>query len=126
MQAGIFAALAIGKRVSCSKNQQENFLFKPKWTTISTAFGILARVVFMSIILYFALPQSSPIGFSFPLDVTIGYLPFAAIFNASLALYTILIGFLIAGRVQKVLHLTLPNEAKCSTLADKRIKKLEA
>ena len=28
----------------------------------------------MSVVLYFVLPQPSPIGFSFPLDATIGYL----------------------------------------------------
>jgi len=117
MQVGIFAALAIGKRVTCSRNQEENFLFKPKWAAISTAFGILTRVVFMSIILYFALPQPAPIGyasFGFDQTATILYLPFAAIFNATLALYTIPIGFLIAYRVQKVLRLTLPNQAKCN------------
>jgi riboflavin transporter FmnP len=115
MQVGIFTALAIGKKVSCSKNQQTNPLFKPKWAAVSTGTGILTRVAFMSVILFFALPQPSPIGFSFPLSATIGYLPFAAFFNASLALYTIPIGFLIAQRVQKILHLTLPQEMKCAT-----------
>ena len=114
MQVGIFAALTIGKRISCSKNQDTNVLFNAKWATVSTAMGILARVAFMTVVLFFALPQPSPIGFYFPLDLTIGYLPFAAIFNASLALYTIPIGFLIAQRVQKVLHLTLPKEIKCN------------
>jgi len=114
MQVGIFAALTIGKRISCSKDQNTNVLFKPKWAAVSTTMGILTRVSFMSVILYFVLPQKSPIGFSFPLVATIGYLPLAAIFNASLALYTIPIGFLIAQRVQKVLHLTLPQETKCN------------
>ena len=67
----------------------------------------------MSVVLYFALPQPSPIGFSFQLDATIAYLPFAALFNATLALYTIPIGWLIAQRVQKVLHLTMPQAEKC-------------
>ena len=110
MQVGIFAALTIGKRISCSKNQDTNVLFKAKWATVSTAMGILTRVAFMSIVLFFALPQPSPIGFYFPLEATIGYLPLAAIFNASLALYTIPIGFLIANRVSKVLKLTLPSK----------------
>ncbi len=113
MQVGIFAALAIGKKISCSKNQDRNLLFQAKWAIVSTAMGILTRVSVMSVVLYFALPQPSPIGFYFPLDLTIGYLPFAAIFNATLALYTIPIGFLIAQRVQKVLHLTIPKAEKC-------------
>ena len=115
MQVGIFAALAIGKKIASLKNKDTNVLFKAKWATLSTAFGMLTRAAFMSIVLYIALPQPPPIGYSFPLDATIAYLPFAATFNASLALYTIPIGFLIAQRVQKVLHLTLPSEKKMRT-----------
>ena len=117
MQAGIFAALAIGKRVSCSKTPSSNILFNPKWAVVAVAMGILTRVAFMSVILFFALPQPSPIGYSFPLDATIGWLPFAAFFNATLALYTIPIAFVIAQRVQKVLHLTMPQQTKCDTTA---------
>jgi riboflavin transporter FmnP len=124
MQVGIFAALAIGKRIFCHGNQEKSFLFKPKWAMVSTAFGMLTRAAFMSIVLYFALPQSPPVGYSFPLDLTIAYLPLAAIFNASLALYTILIGFFIADRVQKILHLTLPNESECTRLENKEMGKL--
>ena len=113
MQVGIFAAVAIGKRFFCSKNPDTNILSKAKWATVATATGILTRVAFMSLVLFFALPQPSPIGFSFPLEATIGYLPFAALFNATLALYTIPIGWLIAHRVQKVLHLTMPQVEKC-------------
>ncbi len=113
MQLGIFAAIVIGKKIYCRKGEDATVLFKPKWAAVSTAFGMLTRAAFMSIVLFFALPQPSPVGFSFPLVDTIAYLPFAAIFNASLALYTIPIGFLIANRVQKVLHVTLPQVAKC-------------
>jgi riboflavin transporter FmnP len=116
MQVGIFAAVAIGKKVSCSKNPDINILSSTKWATIATAMGILTRVVFMSVLLYFALPQPYPIGFkSFGFDqaTTNAYLPFGALFNATLALYTIPIGWIIAHRVQKVLHLTMPTETKC-------------
>jgi riboflavin transporter FmnP len=128
MQAGIFAAVAIGKRVACSKNPDINILSLTKWATIATAMGILTRVVFMSVLLYFALPQPFPIGyrsFGFDQTATIAYLPFAAIFNATLALYTIPIGWLIAQRVQKVLHLTMPQEIKCA-IPDKNRKNLES
>ena len=113
MQVGIFAVVAIGKRFFCSKKTDTNILYKAKWLAVATATGILTRVAFMSLVLYFALPQPSPIGFSFPLSATIGYLPFAALFNATLALYTIPIGWVIAQRVQKVLHLTMPQIEKC-------------
>jgi riboflavin transporter FmnP len=121
MQVGILAILTIAKKVSCRKNPNTNVLFNAKWVTLSTSFGVLTRVAFMSIVLYFALPQPSPIGFYFPLDLTIGFLPFAAIFNASIALYTILIAFLIAQRVQKVLHLTLPKETKCDIIKNEKL-----
>jgi riboflavin transporter FmnP len=127
MQVGILTAVAIGKRLSCSRNN-EDFRFKPKWAAASTGLGMLTRVVFMTAILYFALPQPAPIGFAsygFDQTATILYLPFAAIFNASLALYTIVIGFFIAQRVQKVLHLTMPNEAKCDALANKQLGSLQ-
>jgi riboflavin transporter FmnP len=116
MQVGIFAAVAIGKRFFCSKNPDINILSKAKWGTIATALGILTRVLFMSVILYFVLPQPAPIGYGsygFDQAVTIAYLPFAAFFNATLALYTIPVGWVIAQRVQKVLHLTMPTEIKC-------------
>jgi riboflavin transporter FmnP len=113
MQVGIFAAVAIGKKIFCSKKPDTNILSKAKWAATATLIGILARVAFMSVVLYFALPQPPPIGFSFPLDLTIDYLPFAAFFNATLALYTIPIGWLIAYRVQKVLHITMPQIEKC-------------
>ena len=115
MQVGIFAALMIGKRIACSKNKDPSVLFKAKWATAATVLGILTRVAFMSVLLYFALPQPAPIGFgSFGFDqaATILYLPFAAFFNATLALYTIPIGFLIANRVSKVLKLTYPEKCK--------------
>ena len=116
MQAGIFAAVAIGKRYFCSKSPETNILNKPKWATIATGTGILTRVAFMSILLFFALPQPAPIGYgSYGFDqvATIAYMPFAALFNATLALYTIPIAWIIAQRVQKILHLTMPTETKC-------------
>jgi len=117
MQVGIFAAVAVGKRFVCSKNLGTNILSSAKWATVATAMGILTRVAFMSVLLYFALPQPAPIGFGSygfnDIAVTIAYLPFAALFNATLALYTIPIGWLIAQRVQKVLHLTMPQIEKC-------------
>ena len=113
MQVGIFSAVAVGKRFFCSKNPDTNILSKAKWAGIATTLGIITRVAFMSVVLLLALPQPSPIGFSFPVDATVAYLPFAAFFNATLALYTIPIGWVVAQRVQKVLHLTMPQIEKC-------------
>ncbi len=108
MQVGIFSAHIIAKRVYKRKPEKAGSELGPKWATLSTTMGILTRVAFMSVVLYFALPQPSPIGYSFPQAATIAYLPFAAFFNATLALYTIPIGYLIANRIQKILKLNLP------------------
>ncbi|HSQ48421.1 MAG TPA: hypothetical protein VLL96_01915, partial [Candidatus Deferrimicrobiaceae bacterium] len=87
MQIGIFAAVAIGKKFYCRNNPNNNILKSTKWASVATVFGILTRVTFMSVLLYFALPQEAPIGFkSFGFDqaLTNAYLPFAAFFNATL------------------------------------------
>jgi len=106
MQVGIFAAYIIAKKVTQRKTENAISQFEPKWVALSTAMGILTRVAAMSVVLYLALPQNPPIGFGFPLASTIAYLPFAAFFNATLALYTIPIGYFIARTVKKNLRLT--------------------
>ncbi len=123
MQVGIFSATVIAQKMSRKKPDCNDVVFKPKWVAAATAMGILTRVAAMSVLLYFALPQTPPIGFSFPIEVTIAYLPLAALFNATLALYTIPIGFFIAKRVKKVLHLTMPTTAKTE---NNKKEKLEA
>jgi hypothetical protein len=106
MQLGIYATYAIAIKISRGKTENPVSHLEPKWVAVSTAMGILTRVIFMSIVLYFALPQSSPIGFGMSVQATIAYLPFAAFFNATLALYTIPIGYFIARTVKKNLRLT--------------------
>ena len=105
MQVGIYAAFLVAKKITQSKTENPISHFEPKWVAVSTTVGILARVVFMSVVLYFALPQSPPIGFGIPVVDTIAYLPFAAFFNATLALYTIPIAYFVARTVAKNLRL---------------------
>jgi riboflavin transporter FmnP len=62
----------------------------------TTALGIIVRVVVMSVTNYFALPQTAPIGLSIPVPDTLVILPLIAVFNASVAVYTIPIGLGIA------------------------------
>jgi riboflavin transporter FmnP len=107
MQAGIYAAYRLAKGIKRGKTENTVSHFESKWVLLSTATGILARVAFMSVVLYFALPQQPPVGFAMPLVDTIAYLPFAAFFNATLALYTIPIGYFIAKTVKKNLRLSL-------------------
>jgi riboflavin transporter FmnP len=55
----------------------------------ATGMGIALRVLLLTVINYFALQQPYPIGFSFPQDAVLAFLPLGAIFNAIVALYTI-------------------------------------
>jgi riboflavin transporter FmnP len=107
MQVGIYAAHVLARRVTRGKTENPGSQFESKWVAVSTAMGILSRVAFMSLVLYFALPQQPPVGFAMPLVDTIAYLPFAALFNATLALYTIPIGYFIARTVRRNLRLNL-------------------
>jgi riboflavin transporter FmnP len=110
MQLGIFAAFAIAKRMTQRKSQDPSKQYELKWVGLSTTTGILFRVAFMSVLLYFALPQPPPIGFAnfgFDQAATILYLPAAAFFNATLALYTIPIAYFIAKTVKKNLRLNI-------------------
>jgi hypothetical protein len=107
MQIGIYLIVTIGKKLYYHKTSQTNIRTRLKWLAAIIALGILTRVAFMSAILYFALPQEPPIGYGLDQTLTNAYLFPTAIFNGTLALYTIFIGWIIALRVQKVLHITL-------------------
>ncbi len=107
MQAGIAAAYTLAKKATKGKTENPAAHFETKWAGVSTATGILTRVAFMSVVLFLALPQYPPVGFGFTQEATIAYLPLAAIFNATLALYTIPIAYIVAKTVKKNLRLTL-------------------
>jgi len=61
-----------------------------------TASGIIVRTVVMLVVNYSFLSYPPPVGFSLPQEVVVLYMPFIALFNASLALYTILGGYALA------------------------------
>ncbi|MCL2642403.1 MAG: hypothetical protein FWD52_02650 [Candidatus Bathyarchaeota archaeon] len=108
MQIGIYVGIIIGKKIYYHKNPKTSIINSSKCLITATGLGILTRVTCMTVILYFALPQAIPIGFAFDRAITNAYLPLAALFNTTLALYTIPIAWIIAQRVQKVLYLTVP------------------
>jgi len=120
MQIGIYIAITIAKKIHDHKNSHANILTSIKLLLVTTGLGILTRVVFMTTILYFTLPQPVPIGYAFDQTLTNATLPLIAIFNATLALYTIPTGWLIAHRVQKILQLNIPRKEI------KKIKRLKA
>jgi riboflavin transporter FmnP len=65
-----------------------------------TTFGVSFRTVFMSFVNYYVLGLPSPFGYSLPNATIIGWLPLIAVFNATLALYTIPIGYALARTVK--------------------------
>jgi len=74
--------------------------------TTCTVVGTLTRVVAMIVVNGFFLPFPPPIGFAFPREAVIAIIPFVGLFNATLALYTIPIGYSIARVVRPGLKST--------------------
>jgi riboflavin transporter FmnP len=68
-------------------------------TIAATASGIIMRVGIMTVVNYIFLRFDPPIGFGIPADIVPTMLPVIGLFNATLALYTIPIGILIAKAV---------------------------
>ena len=66
---------------------------------LATGLGISFRVVVMTLVNWAFIRYPPPIGFSMPEEVILGILPLVALFNATLALYTIPIGYTLARAV---------------------------
>lgn len=77
----------------------------------ATAIAIIMRVALMSVVNYVTLRYPFPIGYSTPEPGIIAILPLIGLFNATLALYTVPLGYFIANIVKKTLgvHLRLRN-----------------
>ena len=70
-------------------------------TAVSTAAGITTRVIAMTIINWIFLPFPPPIGFSMPKEAITPLIPLIGFFNATLALYTIPVGFILERAVRR-------------------------
>jgi len=62
----------------------------------SSVLGAVLRVIVMTAVNWLALPLPPPIGFSIPSEVAVTLLPFIGFFNATLVLYTVPLGELLA------------------------------
>jgi len=71
----------------------------------STVLGIVVRVAVMTIVNYVTLRQGYPIGFSMEELAILAFLPLAALFNGTVALYTVPMGEFIANVVKSRLKL---------------------
>jgi riboflavin transporter FmnP len=78
-----------------------------KLVTAATAFGIFSRVLVMTVVNYVTLRFDYPIGFSMKEFEVLAFLPAGALFNATLALYTIPIAYFIVRTVRKNVRLNL-------------------
>ena len=70
--------------------------------TLYTSFGIAARTAVMSLVNYVVQRYPSPVGFSLSESEILVAIPLIAVFNATLALYTIPIGYSVAKTVARV------------------------
>ena len=65
-------------------------------TTLSTMLGVITRVAVMTVVNWIVLPMDAPFGYSVPPDALAGYVGTTAFFNATIVLYTIPLGYVIA------------------------------
>jgi riboflavin transporter FmnP len=110
MLLGIFAAYRIAVH-GCQTENISHFLKEhAKALVISTtALGVITRVVITTTANYFLIAQPSPIGFGSFFEfgglagqqAVIAFIPFSILFNATIALYTIPIGLVIALTINK-------------------------
>jgi len=63
---------------------------------LATGLGALFRVIVMTLVNWVFVRYPPPIGFSMPEEAILAILPFVAFFNATLTLYTIPIGYMLA------------------------------
>jgi riboflavin transporter FmnP len=78
----------------------------PQWSEtaaaiIFTAFGIISRVVIMTLVNWTFLRFPPPVGFAMPEQAILLALPLIAFFNATLALYTVPSGYIIAETIKR-------------------------
>ena len=105
MLIGIYTAYKIAT-LKCPTEKIGSFLKQHKLglSISTTALGITTRVIITTVANYFLIAQPSPIGFgSFFSFAGLGgqravlaFLPFSVLFNATIALYTIPIGLIVA------------------------------
>ena len=68
-------------------------------TALSTAVGVVTRVIVMTIVNWIVLPLSPPFGYNISAGALPGFLATVAFFNATIVLYTIPVSYIIARAV---------------------------
>jgi riboflavin transporter FmnP len=103
MLLGVYLAYKLV--ASKQKTESSTFRYGTILVVVSTALGIIFRVGIMSIVNYAFLRFPPPIGYLYPEDVIIAFLPVVGAFNAIIVLYTVPIGLIIANVVKSNLKL---------------------
>lgn len=102
MFIGIYVPYKLATRKCPAENLSSYLKSHLKVITISaTAMGICTRVLITTFVNYFAVQQPFPLGFSYTQPAALAFLPLSALFNASVAFYTIPIAVGITAAVAK-------------------------
>jgi len=96
MMLGIYLPYRLATR-GCKNENLIDYLRKHlvALTISATTMGAIMRVLLMTVVNYFALQQTFPIGFELEPPAVLAFLPFGALFNAIIAVYTIPIAITI-------------------------------
>ncbi|MCK5628326.1 hypothetical protein KAI12_02570 [Candidatus Bathyarchaeota archaeon] len=106
MLLGIYVAQrTINLKASRESTQRTNLGSGSMTVAYLTSLGIVFRVGVMTVFNYVVLRFPPPFGYLFPQQAIILALPLIALFNATLALYTIPIGHFLANTVRSSLKL---------------------
>lgn len=73
--------------------------------TVATILGVVFRTALMTAVNYAVLRYEPPIGYAMPEAAILAAIPLIALFNSTLALYTIPLGHIVANAVKKNLKL---------------------
>ena len=73
--------------------------------TAATILGAVFRTALMTVVNYAVLRYEPPIGYAMPETAIVAAIPLIALFNSTLALYTVPIGHIVANTVKKSLKL---------------------
>jgi riboflavin transporter FmnP len=92
-------AISLGHRISSGMK-----VSLPVEIALSTGLSILVRTSVMSIVNYVLLPFPAPLGFSTPDSYVVTILPVIAFFNATIALYTVPLGYASVKAIIRRIH----------------------
>ena len=106
MLLGIYIPYMFSRRNNPQENKDPSLQSGIAFTVLSTALGIVFRVGIMTIINYSLLRYPPPVGYSLTDEAIIPMLPLVGFFNATLALYTIPIGYSIAKAISWNVRIT--------------------